>query len=129
MYLLIRGLLIFLKIPNFDLHSIMYLLILGGDPHNVSINSSIRRQTAQSLCIFTFHNVSINSAKSFVKSSYVLLFTFHNVSINSLGSILSSLLPTINLHSIMYLLILTNQCRARYKVSLFTFHNVSINSR
>ena len=57
-----------------NLHSIMYLLILGG-----ATNSGYPFS-------FTFHNVSINSPEQQYSATYKVIFTFHNVSINSLNT-------------------------------------------
>ena len=53
---------------------------------------------------FTFHNVSINSLGDKEITVQTMLFTFHNVSINSAKGLLSLML-SLHLHSIMYLLI------------------------
>ncbi len=55
-----------------------------------------------------------------------LEFTFHNVSIDSTEDC-QEYGELLNLHSIMYLLILNTQNSQRH-IMVFTFHNVSINS-
>ena len=97
MYLLILwfGLQGFIK--EYYLHSIMYLLIRG-----------LHQKRCDHRIQFTFHNVSINSK---VDKSHLIRttsFTFHNVSINS-EKASPSPLTSVYLHSIMYLLILTNR--------------------
>ena len=77
--------------------------------------------------VFTFHNVSINSMKMLLTSLHKLSFTFHNVSINSLFFCSCVLTRTYNLHSTMFLLILS-YVTVYSLPHLFTFHNVSINS-
>ncbi len=72
----------------------MYLLILTDPPYGINYQSK-----------FTFHNVSINSENKYKRLGYMIVFTFHNVSINSLLLLFASTMQ-INLHSIMYLLIL-----------------------
>ena len=54
-----------------DLHSIMYLLILGGDPQN-----GISKYHLHSIMYLLIHGVTRLEANS-------TAFTFHNVSINS----------------------------------------------
>ena len=76
----------------FNLHSIMYLLILFRFLE-ILFSSS-----------FTFHNVSINSQISFQYLSFFFPFTFHNVSINS-RAFEKCCCFIRDLHSIMYLLI------------------------
>ena len=56
-----------------DLHSIMYLLILGGDPQN-----GISKYHLHSIMYLLIHVKPNAVFKMF------LAFTFHNVSINSL---------------------------------------------
>ena len=56
-----------------------------------------------------------------------LIFTFHNVSINSNIQIIK-VHVLLNLHSIMYLLIPSNDATMEDAEEIFTFHNVSINS-
>ena len=55
------------------------------------------------------------------------IFTFHYVSINSI-LVKRHFLLHLNLHSTMYLLILSVSCCVRFGHNLFTFHYVSINS-
>ena len=56
--------------------------------------------------IFTFHNVSINSILAAYTKAKKKKFTFHNVSINS-DELNQEIRKEIDLHSIMYLLILS----------------------
>ena len=72
----------------------MYLLIQSGGA-----------ETLVQRLLFTFHNVSINSGIQTKSRGCEQLFTFHNVSINSYTK-LQKIQAELNLHSIMYLLIL-----------------------
>ena len=115
MYLLIHDADSSRLIAPADLHSIMYLLIRFN---HVRLKVMIK---------FTFHNVSINSYLGKHAAGVAVVFTFHNVSINSKSGFKSAI-SDLNLHSIMYLLILKPYFCIHYK-EVFTFHNVSINSR
>ena len=76
------------------LHSIMYLLILLCEFRDAAV-----------IFLFTFHNVSINSKSVEGVGKSLTKFTFHNVSINSVD-VCQKVLHLLDLHSIMYLLIL-----------------------
>ena len=103
------------------LHSTMFLLIrqkLSVQKfldslftfHNVSINTNWGLLHILRHHQFTFHNVSINTGIPFILRRLLLIFTFHNVSINTAAS-LFSISALCNLHSTMFLLILSCICQ------------------
>ena len=80
------------------------------------------------LLSFTFHNVSINTTLHKQSRVCESCFTFHNVSINTSESWVRSWIVDHTLHSIMFLLILYTTDIVVEEIEFFTFHNVSINT-
>ena len=123
---------------EFDLHSIMYLLILHthdwGIWHLCNLHSIMYLLILINPKEILISNTHLHSIMYLLILIIVLAvlgmamgFTFHNVSINSQCINSRSVLP-FYLHSIMYLLIQYVASALNAMISSFTFHNVSINS-